>query len=315
VGTVERQGIGEWWLGALHAELEWAPRLSVTREWHVRDLEVSPGDIFGRVVAGVKAGIAARIWARPVAPHVWRERLPRVFVSLENDAVGVAGPGPVLQAALEEAGLSLLPDRMDSLCFCRAADLSCDHLRVLAAAVAELADDSPSVLLRFAGADPSEAARLDAWAARPARRAVSVGHPVEPEVSVGAFWNSSVADPAGESADAAAPDRPRRDLPLRIQSPSFWTTGPDVAAPLAALCRALAEWSPAPAPDPSAFPVGFAPQELAELRPPVAREPRAAVARRAVAPAPVVARCPHCGAAAIAGWRFCTVCGRRLSAD
>lgn len=314
---MEPQGIGEWWLWALHAELKWTPRLAVTRGGHVRDLEVSPGDIFGRVHTGVKAGIAARIWARPIAPHVWRERLPRVFVSLEAGGVGDAGPGPVLQAALEEAGLSLLPNRMDSLCFCRAPDLSCEHLRLLARAVADLADDSPSVLLRFAGADPSEAARLDAWGARPARWAASVGHPVEPEVSVGAFWNQSAAEPAGDAADRAAPDRPRRDLPLRIQSPSFWTTGPDVTAPLAALCRALAEWTPTPAPDPRAFPVGFTADELAELRPPVAaaREPRARVTRREVAPAPVVARCPHCGGAAITGWRFCTVCGGRLSAE
>lgn len=331
--------------------LEAAPRGTVP----VKDLEVRAGCIFGRV-PGHRGEHPVQIWIDPVPARSWKSGLAdlrRILTEFADEA-GPELVGPMFEQVLKSTGIPLFPRRLSGVCMCTEDQSPCSHMAALGAAFAAELSRRPSLLLRFVGADANDAAFLDeVLAATDADRQPAFDDTPwtpsrRPAISAQAFWGtgrSPASQPAAAgaaeartseaaTADAArATPSARRDLPLRIRTPNFWASGPDVSQPLAALCQTIAGWSPPPAPDTDAITVGFTPEELEALRPSIrppasgthGEKPELRRPERSAGPkghqgksgnvTPLLKRktrraCTHCGAQVQADWRFCHACGQ-----
>ncbi len=299
------------WMQAL-AEACAAGPAQFTSHLPVRDLRVGQGLVSGRVGEAYGADLVV-VGCATLAPHFWEPRLAQVRRQLEGLPPDLPRAAVWSAAAmrLEASGLLAIQDLRVS-CTCAQRRLPCAHVSSLGHAVAALVEVRPSELLHLLGVDPPAAEFLNGYLGE----GVTSG-PVRPEMATGTFWAGKPRPAAAVLPVAEAPV-PRRDLPLRIQNPPFWPT-PDFAGPMAALCQALAAWTPCPAPDPASFQVGFTAEELASLRLAAggALRPARSAPRDQVIPLhPAAVRqadsaCPQCGAPVREKWRYCGQCGAK----
>ena len=151
-----------------------------------------------------------------------------------------------------------------------------------------------------------------------------------PQLSLRGFWQGLGSPPQPSPTADATPERPRRDLPRRIEAPATWDKGGSVRTAMDAICKALADWSPPPTADLDAIPYGFSGEELSGLRTVgAAREPAPAApapqqpslrdAKPSRRPTPAAALpttgglvCPQCGTSVRQEWAYCGHCGHRL---